>query len=225
VLQRHVQSAVESPRLLPRPISEATPIIGHVTTFLNQLLRQVASAAASTYARQQQRTATLLARACATPELEISDFIACAAALRRMVSSSESLLRHRLIEARNALRTSLWPALAPAGEYTDRVIAELLSGDTSALARSEIAWSRVLDVHRSQLSRAVYAHTGRHFRDWRRVCRLKRAAYLLGNNNEQAAQIAYQVGYRHTQTSQFTREFHQMFGVAPLVFRRLAQNA
>jgi FixJ family two-component response regulator len=111
VVRRNMQSSTERvPR--PRPLMERTGTA--VDQLRGRLAQQLNRASkdgpADAIVRERARTTTILARACAQPEIAIADFVACATALRRLLSAHDGPVRHALIEARDGLRDDLWPA-------------------------------------------------------------------------------------------------------------------
>ena len=164
-----------------------------------------------------------VARACATVSIDANDFITLASILRLMTAAPEDLLSsHAPLEIREALHQPPWARLVTSHNVVQIVLGGLSSGDRIMLSRTGADWGSILSIHPSHLGRLVYTHAGRSLRDLRRVYRLKYAASHLATTNEQIAQIAFRVGFEHSQTSQFSREFHALMGMTPLAFRELS---
>lgn len=73
-------------------------------------------------------------------------------------------------------------------------------------------------VSRATLTRKVKANTGVTVNEYVRVCRLKKAAELLAENNYRINEIAYLVGF--SSPSYFTSSFQKQFGKLPSEFTK-----
>ena len=69
-------------------------------------------------------------------------------------------------------------------------------------------------------SMVLVADTGREFRTWRRIARVRRATIRLTTSNEHVRQIAIELGYR--QPAHLDHHFNTVCGTAPKTFRSLA---
>jgi AraC-like DNA-binding protein len=90
-------------------------------------------------------------------------------------------------------------------------------GPDNGLFWSESQWAAMLGIDAAHLGRLIKHHSGRSFREWRRLARVRRASRLLYDSDEQVSQIGYGAGFGDC--SQFRREFVQVMGLSPVEFR------
>lgn len=163
-----------------------------------------------------------LAQACCTPGVQAEEFASLAEAFRRcIVANGDSITSHLLIEIEDALRQ-----ITTNGDVDLRVrtiLSAMSQGDVGILRRNEKTWGQVLGVDPSHLGRLLCTHTGRRFREWRTLHRIKKAVFLLAVDNEHVAQIAYVVGF--SDPSHFSRDFRTCLGLSPLEFRRIVRGS
>ncbi len=170
-------------------------------------------------APEHLRIASTLARACASEDASIEAFLVCAGVVRRLHGPAMQVPFTPLLnDVFDMLRRPPHPSPRLWDARVRSLTDALHEGDVEALRRSEADWGRQFGVHAAHLGRLVHAHTGQRFRDWRRICRLKRAAQLLVRDDEQVAQVGFAAGFGDA--SQFGREFRLLFGLTPREFRR-----
>jgi ActR/RegA family two-component response regulator/AraC-like DNA-binding protein len=164
--------------------------------------------------------ATALIRALTDAALQTPVFFACAAALRQALTTDPQLApaelaaetENRLVEI---LRT---PHAVDSRVATALALIEADLANHHRPAEEEIA--RTIHVDRAHLGRLIHTQTGFTFREWRKGLFLKAGIAHLAASTEHVGQIACRIlGYRHE--SQFDREFHEAFGIAPREFRRV----
>jgi AraC-like DNA-binding protein len=112
----------------------------------------------------------------------------------------------------------LRPAASPLSVL---IVYRLNSASPEVLAWSLREWAESLSVSTAHLGRLLLAVAGCSFRDVRRLYRLKRAAQMLLVPGKRVSDVAFSVGYSHSQLGQFSREFRQLLGRAPSNFRSL----
>jgi len=78
-----------------------------------------------------------------------------------------------------------------------------------------------LNMSRAQVFRKVSAVSGSTPNELLRMIRLKKAARLLSEGNENVTQVMYNVGYKNL--SFFAKSFKQFYGVNPSEFRSTKQ--
>jgi FixJ family two-component response regulator len=212
----HLQRLTESTQVI-------TPLLAAVRADIRQTLERlhVRRGEPQFVQGERDRTAALLLQACAVPQASVAEFMACARAARLVLDYRAGLTRHALFGARQSLRVAGSTFRAPTTLAALTVVDSLVSGPSEVLARSQADWATATGFHRSTISRTIHGETGATFASWRRVCRLKRAVQLLATTDEQAAQVAFESGFRYSQLSQFGREFRLMFSVTPLQCRSL----
>jgi len=154
----------------------------------------------------------ILATALTDPTLSAFGFGAHAMAFRSIATSDGSGCMdevERLSERLDQAQTGL-------GRRVNTILASLDSERTFATAR-EIA--SLAELSPGRMTRELQAVSGRTFRTWRTLLRVRLAITSVASSGEQIAQIAYQCGYEHL--SQFDRDFAKCFGLSPRMFRRL----
>lgn len=100
-------------------------------------------------------------------------------------------------------------------------LAHLVDDSDDRLFWTESEWADGLGVDAAHLGRLIRRHSGRSFREWRRLARVRKASHLLHGSDEHVSQIGYSAGYGDC--SQFRREFVQVMGLSPAEFRRLVR--
>jgi len=75
-----------------------------------------------------------------------------------------------------------------------------------------------MNMSRATLTRKVKTDTGVTVNEYVRICRLKKAAELLAENNYRINEVAYLVGF--TSPSYFTLNFQKQFGKLPSEFAK-----
>jgi AraC-like DNA-binding protein len=107
---------------------------------------------------------------------------------------------------------------------TRMIIAHLEVGTASTCGRLTLhQLCQELAMTRNGLSRLLKVDTGLTFRQWRWAILMRPALRRLADSDEHVRQIACALGYEHA--SQFDRDFRRDFGMSPVQFRRLAQQA
>lgn len=103
------------------------------------------------------------------------------------------------------------------------IVARALA-DIERLAAFERSPERatVTELQPAAVRQRLKAWTGRSYRDWKRVLRIRPALDLLVATDEQIAQIAYKLGYEHA--SQLDHDFGEVLGVSPKLFRSLCRT-
>jgi ActR/RegA family two-component response regulator/AraC-like DNA-binding protein len=155
-------------------------------------------------------------------QLPLSAFIACADALRGVISGLESLssaqIRDRLLD--------VVARFVPSGdsEHTSnrrvsQFVDEAIRNNQVTLSWTEAKWAVAMGVDPSHLGRLLFAETGLRFRDWHRGIRIREALLRVRSGSDPVAQIGFAAGYEHP--SQFSREFRQLIGANPRALRRV----
>ena len=89
------------------------------------------------------------------------------------------------------------------------------------ISESDLSLDRLADamaVSRATLTRKVKADTGMTVNEYLRLCRLKKAAELLAENNYRINEVAYLVGF--SSPSYFTLSFQKQFNMLPSEFTK-----
>lgn len=160
-----------------------------------------------------------LVRALLEPALSTTRFLACAAALKLVACADENASPISLAERAQQLILGTLERPAPKDA---RVIAALDMVDMAAACGKRLRLkdaAKVQGVESSHLSRLIAAETGYYLTDWRTACLLRSSLPALVDTNEHVKQIACRL-LRFSDETQFTREFHRMFGLCPTDFRR-----
>ena len=111
--------------------------------------------------------------------------------------------------------------VAESGHVSSWVHAAVARVSASAVAGKHLAEAQLaedLAVSPAYLGRVVRTKTTLTIPEWKRTARVMRALPRVIFTNEQFAQIAYRVGYKHAQD--FARDVSSLFGVTPTILRR-----
>ena len=159
------------------------------------------------------------------PNLAVCELLACAEALRRVVTSPEQILPAELIEqALEALAQQRPPATRqPYHTKVVEALARLASPDGTGLCMSEQNLGHEIGISGSRLGRLLDGQTGLTFREWRRGFRMRHAVLQLAAIEHDVYQIADSLGYKHA--SQFDDEFRDTFGLSPRALRTTLRAA
>lgn len=165
---------------------------------------------------------TAIIRTLTECELQAPLFFACSDALRQALSSDST---SSFAEQARVTEQRLLEILAKPRQLDPRVAMAigLIESDLANHHRpGEEEIARAIHVDRAHLGRLIHTHTGFSFREWRKGLCLKTGVVHLAASAEHVGQIACRIlGYQHE--SQFDREFHEAFGVAPREFRRVCR--
>jgi AraC-like DNA-binding protein len=159
-----------------------------------------------------------LIRALAAVDTPMVEFMALARALSDIFDGRETdaalaPVRPLLNRNRGAARSSRSPL---------RVV-RALDGDALTPAWGSLhTLATEMGMTPRRLSRSFIEETGQPFRFWRRAVRVREALRRLTERDARVAQVAYAVGYEHP--TQLDRDFREVVGCAPRVFRRLHER-
>jgi FixJ family two-component response regulator/AraC-like DNA-binding protein len=165
----------------------------------------------------REMIAVCLFRAITDRESTVPVFLACATSLSRVLDADVQLTA----EFRRALVVSIERAASKPALCDPRVskaltrLEELVSIGSRG---SEEALAREMFVDRAHLGRPIVRETGVGFRQWPRAVAIRAAVRSLCHAGTPVSSIAADLGYEH---SQLDREFRELIGVTPQVFRRL----
>ena len=157
--------------------------------------------------------------------LAVCELLACAEALRRVVTSGQQVLPAELIEqALEALALQRPPVTRqPYHPKVVEALARLASPDGTGLCMSEQNLGHEIGISGSRLGRLLDGQTGLTFREWRRGFRMRHAVLQLAAIEHDVYQIADSLGYKHA--SQFDDEFRDTFGLSPRALRTTLRAA
>lgn len=136
-----------------------------------------------------------------------------------------------LIEQRRKLRTKLRKQFMPGPDQVevfaamDAMLQKVIGICEKHIGDAEFTIDDLgseLHMSRAQVYRKVSAVSGSTPNELLRMIRLKKAARLLGEGEENVTQVMYQVGYRNL--SFFARSFRRSFGVNPSEYRNRQRN-
>lgn len=178
----------------------------------------VAAGPAAVDIRESVKTA--LVRALADSNLPMPLFVACAAALKSTmdVEAAAGSWRDWAGEAEETIHE----ALSRRDPSDSRVVSALAMVEEHAAQRKRLKRedaARIQGVDASHLSRLVRSETGFEFTAWRTAHLLRPSLRALAETNEHVQQIACRL-LRFSDETQFTHEFHRMFGLSPTEFRQ-----
>jgi FixJ family two-component response regulator/AraC-like DNA-binding protein len=171
----------------------------------------------------RRRAVVSLTRAVANQHLDISAFLACAEALRELLTAPETMPPEDVSARLRDLLRRPAPPLTVEHRKVRQAIATLETAVRNHTRVTESDLARELGVDPAHLGRLVRSQTSMGFRQWRSTLALRVAVRELADDDAQVAQIAFGVGYEHP--SQLDREFRRMFGISPRAFRRLLKSA
>lgn len=230
-----VWAAIDAPRQQSRPallVGAARCLSSAESTGLaeaRRLLRRLAEQAAAQATVSDQRTAVTesrrksfltLAGCCLGRDLTIPEFLACAQAVRRVVTTSEASALSVFLDA---VADAVCTIDVPAVEYHHPKVAEAIARFAATgggdLFKSAVALGRELGIDGAHLARLITVETGLSFKAWQRGFRLRRAVQRLCETHEHVRQIGYSIGYKHA--SDLNREFRRTFGLCPRSFREV----
>jgi DNA-binding response OmpR family regulator/AraC-like DNA-binding protein len=161
-----------------------------------------------------------LVRALTNSAVDVPVFLACAGALRHTLLSDpiEPPAQLSVFAGDRILEVLAKPR--PSDSRVTSAIA-LMEADVAKHHRpKEEEIAKALNIDRAHLGRLIHAQTGFTFRHWRKGLFLKAGLMHLVSSDEHIGQIACRLlGYGHE--TQFDREFHEVFGLAPREFRRV----
>ena len=102
----------------------------------------------------------------------------------------------------------------------EKLVADAIAYVEKNMARSDLSveeLSRELGMSRAHLYKKISQITGKTPIEFIRIIRLKRAAQLLRESQQNVSEIAYQVGFNNPKY--FSRYFKEEFGVLPSVYQ------
>jgi len=204
-------------------VSEGYPGPESPLARIRHTVEMLAAGDASTEAARRTAVMTTLARGVLSRDLDLSQLLACAAALRAIAGekgagSERLVMRHVL----GALERGEAEHFAVPDERVRKAVDTLGAPDGSGLRLSEHGVGRAVGLSESHLGRLLVKHTRAGFRVLRRTLRMRRAAELLAESVEHIGEIGYRVGY--DDETQFSREFREFFGLCPGRFRELCRS-
>ncbi len=189
---------------------------------LHGLSRSRPGASASNEDNIRTGVIAALVRALTNSALPMPVFLACAAALRRVLDAPSVDSR---LEVVAQVQESVLGTLSRPTASDSRVVAainllEAAAAQRKRLKSEDIAKAQAVDA--SHLSRLVKTETGFEFTSWRTALLLRPCLNVLVETDEHIKQIACRVLCFSDET-QFTHEFGRMFGLSPTEFRRIWQ--
>jgi CheY-like chemotaxis protein len=178
-----------------------------------------ASPSAATSASGNTDLITALLRAIVDPSLPVSAFIGCAEALRSCINADVCSSQERALAVRSRV-FSRPKQLIAADDRVKKALESMRQTIAQGVRPAQADVAAALHVHSSHLGRLILADTGLSFSGWRCGFTMQAAVQHLVNGNDRVKHISGDLlGFEHQ--SEFDRQFHSLFGLAPTAFRRL----